>query len=471
MFFKQIYEKGLAHASYMVGCQKSGTVAVIDAKRDVDTYIEIANQEKLRITHVLETHIHADFLCGSRELQELCGAEILVSDEGGADWQYDYAHTGLREGSSFMVGNIRFDVWHTPGHTPEHISFLVTDTPASDKAIMFFSGDFVFVGDVGRPDLLEKAAGYSGTMVQGAHDMFHSLRRFKQLPDYVQVHPAHGAGSACGKALGAIPHSTVGYEKLVNWALQFSDTDEEAFVQALLEGQPEPPLYFAMMKKLNKVQRSLLSQVPTAKELSLTEFDHYCTQGAQIVDTRDKSAFCEAAIPGSLCISANNSMSTWAGWMVRYDADIILVCSAAQRDHSLRSLMRIGLDRVVGVLDSIDVWQSAQRPLQRIAWMDVQTLESSMQSTHHTMHLLDVRKLSEYSDGHVHGATHIHAGYLGKHLGELHHDGTLAIMCQSANRSTVACSLLAREGFTNIVNVQGGFDAWVDAGFAVERSV
>ena len=236
MFFQNIYEKGLAQASYLIGCQKTGEAIVIDPRRDIDVYLEIAEREKLKITKITETHIHADFLSGTRELAAVTNAEILLSDEGGKDWEYQFSHTGLKDGSVFKVGNLKFEVLHTPGHTPEHISFLLTDTAASNKPIMIFTGDFVFVGDIGRPDLLEKAAGIEGTRIVGAKQMFQSLNKFKALPDYVQVWPGHGAGSACGKALGAVPSSTVGYEKLVNWAFQIDD--EEKFVDTLLDGQP-----------------------------------------------------------------------------------------------------------------------------------------------------------------------------------------------------------------------------------------
>ncbi|KAA0252121.1 MAG: MBL fold metallo-hydrolase, partial [Chlorobiota bacterium] len=182
MFFKHIYETGLAHASYIVGCQKTGEALVIDPKRDIEDYIRIAETEKLRITHIAETHIHADFLSGSQELAEVTGAKLYLSDEGGADWQYSFPHVGLKDGDSFMVGNLKLEVMHSPGHTPEHISFILTDTPASPHPVMIFTGDFVFVGDVGRPDLLEKAAGISGTSEAGAHQMFHSLKKFKALP-------------------------------------------------------------------------------------------------------------------------------------------------------------------------------------------------------------------------------------------------------------------------------------------------
>jgi len=229
MFFQHIFEKSLAHSSYLVGCQAKGEAIVIDPKRDIDTYLKIAEENKLKITHIAETHIHADYLSGSQELAYVTGAKMYLSDEGGEDWQYDFEHVGLKNGDKIEVGNLIFEVMHTPGHTPESISFLLTDTPATKEPVMIFTGDFVFVGDIGRPDLLEEAAGLIGTKEVGAKQMFESLKKFQALPDYLQVWPAHGAGSACGKALGAVASTTVGYEKIRNWAVQF-DSNEKGCV-------------------------------------------------------------------------------------------------------------------------------------------------------------------------------------------------------------------------------------------------
>ena len=286
MYFQHIYEEGLAQASYFIGCQKTKEAIVIDPRRDIDVYLKIAEDKNFEITHITETHIHADFLSGARELSAVTDAKMYLSDEGGKDWQYQFDHIGLKNGDVIKVGNIKIAVLHTPGHTPEHISFLVTDTAASDKPIMIFTGDFVFVGDIGRPDLLEKAAGITGTQEIGARQMFNSLKLFKELPDHVQVWPGHGAGSACGKSLGAVPSSTVGYEKLVNWAMKLEN--EEEFVEKLLEGQPEPPKYFAMMKKLNKFGPTVLGGIPQPAKLTLNQFREALQKGVTIVDSRDK---------------------------------------------------------------------------------------------------------------------------------------------------------------------------------------
>ncbi|MBS1561730.1 MAG: MBL fold metallo-hydrolase [Bacteroidetes bacterium] len=457
MFFKQIYEPGLAHASYMVGCQKTGTVMVIDAKRDVDTYLEIARQERLQITHLTETHIHADFLSGTRELAELTGAEMLLSDEGGEEWQYEFPHTGLTDGDVFMVGNIKVQVMHTPGHTPEHISFLVTDTPAiADVPIMMFTGDFVFVGDVGRPDLLEKAAGYKGTMEIGARQLWTSLEKFRDLPDHIQVHPAHGAGSACGKALGAIPSSTVGYEKLVNWALRH--TNEEDFVQELLSGQPEPPFYFAQMKRLNKVERGLLPTVPELAPLTLADVDDALANGQFIIDTRSKVSFAGGHIPNTINIQDNKAFSTWAGWVLNYNEPFIVIASPERTNEIMRKLMRIGLDSVRGYLPDVAAWTNAGRDLATVPQINLDELQQRYD--HENVVVIDVRGASEYDGGHIPGAWNIHAGYLPQQFAEIPKDKMVVISCQSGDRSSIATSVLLRAGFTNVVNFPLGWAGW-----------
>lgn len=465
MFFKQIYEPGLAHASYMVGCQKTGECLVIDAKRDIDTYIEIARQERLRITHLAETHIHADFLSGTRELAELTGAMMYLSDEGGEEWAYEFDHYGLKDGDSFMVGNIKVETMHSPGHTPEHISFLVTDTPAvKDVPIMIFTGDFVFVGDIGRPDLLEKAAGFRGTMEIGARQMWESLKKFKALPDHIQVHPAHGAGSACGKALGAIPSSTVGYEKIVNWALQH--TNEEDFVQELLSGQPEPPKYFAMMKKLNKVVRPLLTEVPRMKRLTMSEVNDAIASKRHVVDTRTKVSFAGGHLPGTINIQNNKSFSTWAGWILNYDEPFIIIGHEDQLDDIMRKLMRIGLDNVAGYYPNVSDWQDAGHDLAVLPQMDLDELKQRY--NHENVTVIDVRGVTEHEEGHIPGAWNIHTGYILDHLGEIPTDKVVVISCQGGDRSSIAASVLQSKGLTNVMNFPQGFGGWAASGAPVE---
>lgn len=456
MFFKHIYEKGLAQASYMIGCQKTKEAVVIDPRRDVDVYLEIAEAENLRITHITETHIHADFLSGIRELQNATGAEVLLSDEGGPDWQYGFGHTGLKDGSVFKVGNLRFEVIHTPGHTPEHISFLLTDTAASHEPVMIFTGDFVFVGDVGRPDLLEKAAGIKGTQEKGARELFASLRKFKALPDYLQVWPGHGAGSACGKALGAVPSSTVGYEKLVNWALKIDD--EEFFVKSLLEGQPEPPKYFAMMKKLNKTGPALLGALPHPARLSISQFNAALNKNIKLIDTRDKLAFAGGHICRSINIQDNSAFSTWAGWLVDYDEPVVLIAPENRIEALTKSLIRIGLDNIAGYITDIEKWADGCNELETVNQITVSELKEKILTE--SVFLLDVRGSSEFSAGHIPGAVNIHLGYLAENLDKISADSEVVLNCASGDRSSIAASILLSAGFNNVRNLTGGYSAW-----------
>lgn len=461
MFFQHIYDKTLAQASYFIGCQKAGVAAVIDPKRDVDTYLEIAKQNNMKITHVLETHIHADFLTGSRELNALTGADLYLSDEGGPGWEYEFDHIGLKDGSSFMVGNLRIDVLHTPGHTPESISFLLTDTPASPEPVMFFTGDFVFVGDIGRPDLLEKAAGMTGTMDAGAHEMYKSIKKFSDLPDYIQVWPGHGAGSACGKALGAVPSTTVGYEKVRNWAFRFA-SDEKGFVNFLLEDQPEPPKYFAMMKKLNKVDRPLLTSVPKLKQLSNAEMTDAMSKGIKLIDARVKTEFAKGYIPGSINIQGNNSFATWAGWFLSYDEPFMLLSDEFQLDDLTRKLMRIGLDNIMGYVASTDAYVQAGGKLDTVKVIDIDTFKKIMEEPN--VQVVDLRAATEFKSGHVKNADHVFIGTLLKNLDKVSKDKKVVIHCQGGDRSTIGYSLLAREGYYNVLNYSASMNEWIALG-------
>jgi hydroxyacylglutathione hydrolase len=296
MFFRMVYDDMLAQAAYLIGCQRTGEALIIDPERDIDRYVKIAESERLRITAIAETHIHADFLSGARELAEATGARLFLSGMGGKDWSYQwldkkkdggsYAHTLLRDGDSFKVGNVEVKAIHTPGHTPEHICFQVTDRGGGASAPMgIATGDFVFVGDVGRPDLLESAAGLKGAADDSARALYSSVKSFRALDDYLQLWPGHGAGSACGKALGAVPQSTVGYEKRFNPAIQAAES-EQRFFGYVLEGQPEPPLYFARMKRLNKEGPPVLGALPRPRELGAEELRGIDAKKTAVLDTR-----------------------------------------------------------------------------------------------------------------------------------------------------------------------------------------
>lgn len=454
MFFEHIYDKSLAQGSYLVGCQATGEAIVIDAKRDIDTYLQIAAQNNLRITHITETHIHADYLCGSRELAVATGADMYLSDEGGPDWQYEFPHIGLKDGSIINVGNLTLEVMHTPGHTPESISFLLTDHPASDEPVMIFTGDFVFVGDVGRPDLLEKAAGIIGTKEEGAKQMYHSLERFAALPDHIQVWPAHGAGSACGKSLGAVSSTTVGYEKIRNWALQFGE-DQEGFTEALLDGQPEPPKYFAMMKKLNKVDRPLLVEVPKPKKLTKEEFLKAYKEGMKVIDTRTNLEFGKAHLPNTLNVRYGNSFSTWMGWVMNYQEEFILIAQEEHMEELTRMLMRIGMDNIYGFITDITDLGEA---LVSSDLIDINEFENLIGKE--KVQILDVRNHTEHQSGMVDGATPIFVGVLEDNLDKVSKDKQIVVHCLSGYRSSLATSILERNGFRNVKNYLGGIQEW-----------
>ncbi|MEY2733514.1 MAG: hypothetical protein RL340_573 [Gemmatimonadota bacterium] len=463
MFLRRFYDDGLAQASWMIGCQKTGDAIVIDANRDIRQSLEAAAAEKLRITQVTETHIHADFVSGTRELARATGATLLLSAEGGSDWQYAFAATDgarlLRDGDVITVGNIRIAVLHTPGHTPEHLSFLVTDTAAASEPIGIVTGDFVFVGDVGRPDLLEKAAKVANTMEAGARQLFHSLERFRTLPDFVQVWPGHGAGSACGKALGAIPTSTVGYEKRFNWGV--ATTDEATFVRMVLEGQPEPPLYFAEMKRINRDGPAILGNFPSPAEGDRDALERALASGTVVIDTRPAAVFGAGHVPGTLNIPLNKSFSTWAGWLVSYDVDIHLIADDERTvAMAVRELAMIGLDRVTGWYATavVTAWRDTGRHLGTIATLEPAALAPRLAAGDVT--LVDVRNRSEWEAGHLPHALHIPLGHLAARLAEIPRDRPIVVQCQSGARSAIAASHLQRLGVVDVHDLLGGFQRW-----------
>ncbi len=469
LLLKYFYDDRLAQASYLVGCQATGEAIVIDPSRDISAYLQTAEAEGVRIVGITETHIHADFLSGARELAAQTGATLYLSAEGGPDWTYrfleQYSARPVHDGDTFNIGNIKFEVMHTPGHTPEHIALLVTDGGAKASAPMgIFSGDFVFVGDVGRPDLLEKAAGVRGSSEIMARKMFASLQRFKKLPDFLQLWPAHGAGSACGKALGAIPSSTVGYEKMVNWALGY--TDEKAFVEALLEGQPEPPRYFAMMKKLNREGPPLLSAVATPQraEESPETVRQWLDQGT-VVDTRAASAFAKSHLAGVLNIPYNKSFVTWAGWLLDYDRPIYLLCGGDDVEAITKDLQAIGLDNVEATMGN-GVHTAADADGSRVmSYPEVESEDAARRIDRGEVFLLDVRNAAEWSEGHIPQATHIMLGHLAKRVHEVPRDRPVLVQCRSGGRSAIAAGLLQAHGF-EVQNMLGGYEEWARLGLA-----
>ena len=467
MYFKHVYEDGLAQASYVVGCQATGSAIVIDPRRDIQVYLEIADSEGFSIDYITETHIHADFLSGTRELAAATGAKVLLSGEGGADWQYDFDHESLTDGDSFTVGNLRFDVIHTPGHTPEHICFVLTDLPSSEEPVMLFTGDFLFVGDVGRPDLLEEAAGVKGAREVGAHQMYESVHKLDYLPDFVQVWPGHGAGSACGKGLSSIPHSTLGYEKRFNWASAIES--EEEFVAAVLDGQPEPPTYFAEMKRVNREGPRVLHGFPEPDIGTLARLRELLAEHAWVVDTRSAAEYGAGHIAGTINIPLNRSFNTWAGWLLPYDRPFHLIVDQAHVDEAVRDLAMVGLDDVGAVFAPtvIDAWAESGGEFGTIETRTPGEVEAALLAD--DAEVLDVRGTAEWRDGHLEGVDVIPTGYLLDHLDELPRRRDLVLHCQSGARSAIAASLLQRAGFENVAHMQGGFAAWEARGLPTVR--
>jgi hydroxyacylglutathione hydrolase len=469
MLVRRLYDDKLAQASYLIACQESGTAVIVDPLRDPERYLKAAEYEKVRITDVTETHIHADFVSGARDLAKAAGAKLHVSDMGGRDWKYESLPDDadlLRDGSTINIGRVRIDVMHTPGHTPEHLTFLVTDCATADAPVGALTGDFIFVGDVGRPDLLERAAGIAGTKENSARDLFHSIQRFKSLPDYLQLWPGHGAGSACGKALGAMPSSTLGYERLFNWGL--AEQNEDAFVRQVLSGQPDPPAYFAIMKRINRDGPPAKPEVPPP-DIHAPEIALRLKQGAPVIDTRSASDFAARHAASSINIPYTKSFLTYAGAILPYDHDLFLIVDQGNADQVIDDLALIGIDRIGGVYSprSIDDLASVGVAFQATPAITTDTLRDRMAKNGQVV--LDVRGSDEWEHGHIPGAIHIPLGSLASRIHELPSSDEIAVHCQGGTRSAIAASILQKHGI-GAANLTGGFTEWEASGGAVESS-
>ncbi len=445
MYFKQIFDKKLAQYAYLIGCQATGEAIVVDPMRDIDQYYGLAESENLNIVAAADTHIHADYLSGLREFAEK-GVKVFASDEGGSEWKYewlrnsDYDYKLLTDDDRFSIGNIHFDVIHTPGHTPESLSYLVTDGAATDQPMGILSGDFVFVGDVGRPDLLESAAGEEGAMRPAARELYQSVQSFKNLPEYLQVWPAHGSGSACGKAMGAVPESTVGYELRFSPAFKAAGSEDE-FINYVLDGQPEPPLYFGRMKTINKEGPAVLGTLPSPRKMSIEEL---VSDEKTIVDTRDNKSFMNRHLAGTLMASFDENFNTIAGSYLDPKDEIYLIIEKKNLEQAVRDLIRVGLDSIRGyaTIDDLDHWNGKIEEVEAITFEEVENLRKK-----DDVQVLDVRKASEYTEGHVPGSINIAHTRLVAHLGELPRGKELLVHCGSGQRASYASSLLAKEGF------------------------
>ena len=458
MIFRRLYHDRLAQASYLIACEATRKAIVIDPLRDPSAYREAAELEDVRIELVTETHVHADFLSGAEALARDTGAALLLSAEGGepstADRLQRSGARPLRDGDSVPVGRVRLDVRYMPGHTPEHLIFVVTDEATSELAVGLVTGDFLFAGDVGRPDLLERAVGVTGSMERAAVQLFRSLQTLRELPEYLQIWPGHGAGSACGKSLGAVPQSTLGYELRTNWALQVRD--EREFVRLVLADQPEPPAYFARMKRMNAATVPPMPPRPRGEPDELRE---RVRRGTIVVDTRPPAEFLAGHLEGSIGVSLGRSFLTWAGSVLDPADEIVLLMAPDtmhEADVVVRDLALIGYDRVLGALPATELATLAPRRGSSIR--SISATDLSNRAGHVTV--VDVRSGTEWNEGHVPGAIHVPLAQLNARLPELRERQPIVTYCQSGARSATAASVLRASGITEVSNVDGGFDAW-----------
>jgi hydroxyacylglutathione hydrolase len=444
VYFQRFFEPKLASASYLIGCQDCGEAIVVDANRDIDHYVDAAAAVGLTIAYTTDTHIHADFISGSRALAARTGAQVLLP---------------LADGDRITLGKVRLDVMHTPGHTPEHVIFIVTDGATTSRPWGALTGDFVFVGDVGRPDLLERAANVQGSAESGARALFASLRRFRKLPVDLQIWPGHGAGSACGKALGAMPSTTLGYELETNWA--FKIDDEETFVRAVLSGQPEPPRYFAIMKRVNRDGPDRESMVPRPPRMPDAALGPLLDAKATIVDLRRAEAYAAGHVPGTINIPLTRAFPTWAGSVLPYDADIYLIGDDERATiEATHDLALIGLDRVAGrfTRQVIERWRDAGGAIATVPQIDARGLADALGAGN--VVVLDVRDESEWDTGHLAEAIHLPLATLAARLNEVPRGRPIVVHCQAGSRSAIATSLLTASGFPDVRNMTGGIAAW-----------
>lgn len=462
MLLERIYDEDLSQASYLIGCQATGQALVVDPRRDIRVYQDLASHHGLTITAVTETHIHADFLSGTRELAAATGATAYVSGEGGEDWAYGFEAERLRDRDTITLGNLTITARHTPGHTPEHLSYLVTDGGVADEPGYYLTGDFVFAGDLGRPDLLDEAVGMQDTRFAGARQLFASLRAsFLDLPDHVQVFPGHGAGSPCGKALGALPSTTVGYERRhAWWAPYLAADDEQGFVDVLLDGQPDAHAYFARMKRQNKEGPAILGERLAPRLIPAAQLAPHLADGSMaLVDTRPVDQVHAGAVPGSLAIPSLGKAASHIAWAVDPEAGeqpLVVLADDEQAvarygDH----FVRVGVDALIGYIPSLDGLDIVAPPVVAPAELE------GFLAEHPEAELLDVRGRGEHAAGSIPGARQLSAGKALFHPEELppQDTGRLVTFCQSGLRNAVIASALRRAGW-DVLELDGSYAGW-----------
>lgn len=466
MFFRQRFIPGLAIYSYLIGDEKSKQAAAIDPTRDVDWLIETARREGLHLRHVFETHVHADFVSGSHELKARLGDDVTVhaSAMGGPEWTPPYADHAVHDGDEVEIGSVRLKAIHTPGHTPEHVSWaLFDDSRSDDTPWLVFTGDFVFVGDVGRPDLLGEQA-----RQQLAHQLYNSVfEKLPALPDFTEIFPGHGAGSLCGKAIGSRSSSTLGYERRFNPSL--AKRAEAEWIETLMHQMPLSPPYFARMKRVNREGPAIIGpELPGQQRWNAQTVHQRVCEDCLLVDVRSKEAFAGAHIRGAINIPFGANLPTWAGWVLPYDRPTLIIADRPEQMPEVAThLLRVGFDDIRGHLEGgMDAWQVNGYPIEPLQTISVQTLQQRRSE----VTVLDVRTEGEWDAGHIEDAIHIHGGKLQDRFEQVPRDRPVAVICGSGYRGSIAASFLKREGYEDVANVLGGMSAWRAAEFETVTS-
>jgi glyoxylase-like metal-dependent hydrolase (beta-lactamase superfamily II)/rhodanese-related sulfurtransferase len=461
MYFKQFYLNCLAHASYLIG--SDGEAVVVDPQRDVDQYLDEAAAQHLKIKYVIETHLHADFVSGHRELAARSGAQIIF----GAQAKATVSHQPVRNGDELIIGRVKLRILETPGHTPEGICVLVSDTEVSDQPQRVLTGDTLFIGDVGRPDLAG-AKGYTPqTMAGMMYDSLHE--KLLQLDDAVEVFPAHGAGSMCGKNLSTETSSTIGQQRKFNYALQPMTKDE--FIKLLTTDLAEAPAYFSRDAEINRSGADSLTGLPTVAALPVAEVSKLAGQGLVILDVRDAADFGAGHIPGALNIGLGGQFASWAGSLIPMSAPIVIVAGSDEKTEEAQlRLARVGLENIQGYLaGGIEAWKKAGNELEHVPQISVAELKALIEARP-DLQIVDVRRPAEYEGGHAPRAASAPLAKLRDTLPtlKLKPNAQTAVICAGGYRSSAGTSILHQAGFTNLLNVTGGTKAWIEAGYEVE---
>jgi hydroxyacylglutathione hydrolase len=451
MYFEQFYLGCLAHASYLLA--SGGEAVVVDPQRDVDLYLKAADVQGVKIRHIFETHLHADFVSGHRELAARTGAKIYIGARAGAQ----FPHVPVAEGLELVVGKLCVRVLETPGHTPESICLVIVDREKSSDAWAVLTGDTLFLGDVGRPDLSRE---YTPAQLAGMlYDSLHG--KLMLLADDVLVYPAHGAGSLCGRNMRAERSSTIGTERLTNYALQIRSKDE--FVTQLTEHLPTRPEYFSQDAEINRAGASALSDLPELRPLAPAELDRMLREGEIALDVRAGEEFAAGHVPGSVNIALSGQFATWAGTVLGLKAHPVLIAESEEQLAEARvRLARVGIEDLDVYLDGgVRAWKAGGFPLATLT--QISPAELSKRLSERRLQVLDVRREPEWEAGHIDGAAWWPLDHFKVSTPEIDRDAPIAVHCKSGYRSAIACSLLLRAGFKSVANVSGGFDAWQQA--------